>query len=420
MTEVSATHPPPGRYILEGVPQVHFYQGGKRCPEDLSFASAVRACLEYLGDSEYGCKHAATPRPGCITNCTYAHILGISGTAFWLTWRPGFYTDNAEFRLMSDDPEAPIRHTFQALGYEYEYLTPTAEHDEAYLRQRIIHSVCDLRRPVISFGIIGPPECGIITGYDEDGAILVGWNYFQTDPAFNAGLKAEPSGYYRKRDWFQNCAGLVIIGEKHDRPTLGNIYRQAVQWGIQVARTPEVTSNGTLYHNGLAAYTAWAEHLSHDADFPVDNETVLRNHHWIHELAIGLVAEARWYGSQFLVGMTEHVDAGVHRDAIEDIYHAAGYLAGEHELMWKLWDLEGGNGNPEAFRKMAEPAIRQLMISVILEARDKLARAVEHLDRALNRWPNQYRENRNNGNANHQQSSVYSRGDQVSWPEQAQ
>ena len=76
MTEVSATNPSPGRYILEGVPQVHFYQGGKRCPEDLYFASVVRACLEYLGDSEYSCKHASCPQPGCITNCTYPIFWG--------------------------------------------------------------------------------------------------------------------------------------------------------------------------------------------------------------------------------------------------------------------------------------------------------------------------------------------------------
>lgn len=389
MSEKLATNPPPERHILEGVPKVHFYQGGKRCPEDLCFASVVRACLEYLGDSEYGCKHTSASRSGCITACTYAHILGISGTAFWLTWRPGFYNDNAEFRLMSDDPEAPIRQTFAALGYGYEYLTPSTEHDEAYLRQRIIHSIRDLGRPVISFGIVGPSEAGIITGYDEDGAGLVGWSFFQTDPMFTTGLETESTGYYRKRDWYQNCSGLVIIGEKHERPKLGSLYKQALQWGIQVARTPEIRVNGICYHNGLAAYTAWSEHLSRDEDFPGDNEVVLREHHWIHELAIGLVAEARWYGSQFLVGMAEHVDAGVHRDAIEDIYHAAGYLAGEHELMWKLWDLEGGNGNPEAFRKMADPAIRQKVIPIILESREKLARVVEHLERALNKWPTQ-------------------------------
>jgi hypothetical protein len=388
MSEVSATNPPPERFILEGVPKVQFYQGGKRCPEDLCFASVVRACLEYLGDNDYGCKHASTPHPGCITTCTYAHILGISGTAFWLTWRPGFYTDNTEFRLMSDDPEATIRHTFQALGYDYEYLTPSPEHDEAYLCQRIIHSIRDLGRPVISFGIVGPPEAGIITGYDENGAVLVGWSFFQSDPMFATGLETEPAGYYRKRDWLQNCSGLVIIGEKHERQTLGSIYKQALQWGIQVARNPTVTTNGTVYHNGLAAYTAWAEHLGHDVDFPADNEAVLREHHWIHEMAIGLVAEARWYGSQFLVGMTEHVDAGVPRDAIEDIYHAAGYLAGEHELMWKLWDLEGGNGNPEAFRKMAISAIRQQVVAVILLSRDKLERAGDHMERALSKWPN--------------------------------
>jgi len=37
-----------GCAVLEGVPRVHFYEGGKRCPEDITFPSCLRAILEYL------------------------------------------------------------------------------------------------------------------------------------------------------------------------------------------------------------------------------------------------------------------------------------------------------------------------------------------------------------------------------------
>lgn len=46
----------PARVVLEGVPRVHFYAGGDRCPEDITFPSCLRACLEYLGNG-LGCKH---------------------------------------------------------------------------------------------------------------------------------------------------------------------------------------------------------------------------------------------------------------------------------------------------------------------------------------------------------------------------
>jgi hypothetical protein len=136
-------------------------------------------------------------------------------------------------------------------------------------------------------------------------------------------------------------------------------------------------------HNGIAAYTAWAEHLLRDEDFPADDEATLRAHHQVHNDAVGQVAEARWYGSQFLVGMTDHVDTHVHRDMIEDLLHAAALYAGEHELMWKIWDLAGGIGNPEAYRKLADPTVRRQIAQVVLQARDKDAQAADHIEQAL-------------------------------------
>ena len=137
---------------------------------------------------------------------------------------------------------------------------------------------------------------------------------------------------------------------------------------------------------GLAAYDAWAETICRDEDLPADNEALLRERHFVHDNLVGILAEARWYGSQFLVGMTERVDVDVHRSVIEDLYQAAGYWAGIHDLMWQAWDLCGGNGNPEAWRKFADPAVRRQIAQVLLQARDKDARATEHLEQALARW----------------------------------
>ena len=43
------------RLVLEGVPRVHFYQGGTRCTEDIILPSVTRALLEFLGEKDYGC-----------------------------------------------------------------------------------------------------------------------------------------------------------------------------------------------------------------------------------------------------------------------------------------------------------------------------------------------------------------------------
>ena len=59
--------------------------------------------------------------------------------------------------------------------------------------------------------------------------------------------------------------------------------------------------------------------------------------------------------------------------------------AAEHRLMWDLWDLAGGNGNPDAFRRFSEPAVRRAMIPVIEEARESDRQAAAHIERALER-----------------------------------
>jgi hypothetical protein len=371
----------PNRLVLEGVPRVHFYEGGRRCPEDIPFPSVMRALMEYFGEEDFGCRSSHTLQPGCKVSCSYAFFIGVSGVASFLSWKPGWEGDNVEIMYMSDDPGAPFERALQAAGYEYQIVGMEEGRDnEAFFRERIIESI-QAGRPVLAFGPIGPPESAILTGYDEGGDVLIGWSFFQDMPEFNAGVEFEPSGQFRKRDWFnyQPEFSFIVIGQKKPRPPLSETWRQALEWMLQVARTPVTFGDR---HNGLAAYTAWAEQLLRDEDFPED-EAILRQRHDVHNNVVGMVAEARWYGSQFLIGMTEGGDDFVHRDAIEDLYHAAALYAGEHGLMWQLWDLAGGNGHPEAWKKFADPAVRRQMVPIIRQARDKDAQAADHLERAL-------------------------------------
>jgi hypothetical protein len=78
------------------------------------------------------------------------------------------------------------------------------------------------------------------------------------------------------------------------------------------------------------------------------DEAVLRQHHDVHNNAVGLVAEARWYGSQFLIQASDP-DILPYRMAQDLLYAVACYTA-EHRLMWERGDLAGGNGNPDACR----------------------------------------------------------------------
>ena len=66
----------------------------------------------------------------------------------------------------------------------------------------------------------------VITGYDEGGDVLIGWNFFQNMPPFQAGVEFDPSGQLRKRDWFDYPPGLSLIipGQKQTQPPLPDTY----------------------------------------------------------------------------------------------------------------------------------------------------------------------------------------------------
>ena len=379
----------PTRFVLEGVPRIQFYEGGPRCPEDICLPSVLRAYLEYLGDADLGCKHCLASNPACKVFCTYSFFMGITGAAAFLSWKKGWHGDNVAVFYMSHDPAAPERHAFQAIGYAHEWLEKSPPEDnEPLFRQRILESL-QKGRPVIGYGIIGPPEPCLITGFDEGGEVLIGWNFFQQLHDFNVGVEFEPTGQFRKRDWYKDTSCLLFVGEKNERPPLSESYRNALPWFLQVTRVPLVRSEPDAPEwyqgraNGLAAYTAWSEHILEDAAFAADDESTLRQHHSVHNNAVGHLAEVRWYGSQFLL---EAINFLPYQMA-EDLLHAAALYAGEHDLMWKIWDLAGGIDNPQAYTIMSDPAIRRQMADLILEARQKDLEAANYIEQALSKDP---------------------------------
>ena len=379
----------PSRLVLDGVPRVKFYDGGPGCPEDILLPSVMRALMEFFEDEEFGCRTCRGTQPGCQVPCSYAYFTGMTGAGSFLSWKRGWHEDNMALVYLHADAGEVERRAFQAAGLTYERLVKEDGRDnEALFRQKIIQSI-QKGRPVIAYGVVGPPEPALICGYDEDGAALVGWSFFPTFPDFNQGVVFEAGGCFRKGDWFKDTESLVLVGEREFRQPLGELYWGALEWALQVTRVPivrpgaDAPENFRERANGLAAYDAWADHLLREEDFPANDEKILRQRHDVHNGAVGAVAEARWYGALFLIQAIEIL----HYSMAEDLLHAAAFYTAEHDLMWKIWDLAGGNGNPEAYRIFADPAVRRQMVSIIQEARRKDAQAAEHIQMALVKHP---------------------------------
>ena len=68
------------------------------------------------------------------------------------------------------------------------YLTDYSQSDKEVFRRQIIESI-DKGKPVVAFGVEGPTEACIITGYDQDGDVLIGWSMIQEhlDPVHDIG-----------------------------------------------------------------------------------------------------------------------------------------------------------------------------------------------------------------------------------------
>jgi hypothetical protein len=376
----------PARVVLENVPRVGFEWRKPRCPEDLPFPSCLRAYLEYMGDG-LGCDYLASGLPNHGIHCGYAFLMGVSGIASRLTWDPTqWFGGNIDIIYTAAKPDELFCRAFDALGYSFElvprlcmaegaFVARGASDDEACFRSHIMASIAGKGHPLLGFGPVGPPECCIITGYDESGDVLTGWSFFQDMKEFNRNPEFEPSGYFRRRDWFKDMQGILVIGDKKERPPLRDTYRQALHWVIEVARTPVVNR----FHSGHAAYTAWAEALLRDADFPAGNMPVLWDRYMVHSDAALVVAEGRWYGSIFL----SQIAAGEDKMA-EDLLAAASCYAAEHRLMWDVWDAAGGNGYSDAHvMKLADPAVRRQIAPILQCARDKDEEAIRHIERAL-------------------------------------
>jgi hypothetical protein len=359
------------RAVLEGVPGLSFYpHDGKveLCP----FPACLKTCLEAMGE-----------------RIPYETIMGASGAAFRLLWNPAEWDGgNVDTLVMAEDPLEPHRRAFEAVGYGYEFLAnPEYRQAPAITRrfgnfadrttfvERIMASIRDRQRPLLALGVIGPPECSLITGYDEGGDVLIGWSFFQGMPEFHPDGEREASGYFRKRDWYPETAGLFVVGDKVEQPPQAELDRKALHWALTIARTPRVGPRAS----GFAAYSAWARALEEDRVFATADLDRLFWLYAAHNDAMTMVAEGRWYASLFLANI-----ARVEPQLAPALLQAATCYANEHGLMWKVWSFLGGAGfSAVQAHALANAAVRRQIIPLIHQARERDCEAAGHIERAL-------------------------------------
>jgi hypothetical protein len=225
--------------IIENVPRVaQFLDGGSMLTP---FIGSLCAALCAMG----------RPRP-------YADILAMSGAGNRLAWRPGTWDGgNVDILSCEEEPFAPHARALKALGLSGTYRLakpiaglggPFVAEDEA--RAEIVKSL-DAGIPVIAMGIIGPPECCVVFGYEDSGEKLIGWNYFQTS------VNLPEDKPFVKAGWFGGLVGYILLSEGGPAPSERENALAAARAIVGNASRPDVRGSKI----GLAAWEAMLDAL---------------------------------------------------------------------------------------------------------------------------------------------------------------
>ncbi len=339
-----------GRLVLDGVPKIGY--DIHLCP----LPGSLSAIMEYLGDP-----------------VEYDYLMGISGAAFRRAWNRD---DGGNVDLGYFGSEV-YRRTAFGLQYELREVPRDKPKMIAAIRESLARG-----RPVIAFGIVGPPEAGIVTGYSQGGEVLHGWSYHQG--------KKWP-GMYEQSDWFAGFArfeqapdaglgptdtppGLLIVGDKNRwreaKPR--EILIESLKWAVDLERTAH-RPNLPQHVCGLAAYEEWAKALAVDGDYPKDDAKVMDRRHMVQMDQAVMTAE-RGNAAGFLRLMAEAApEAAEDLKAAADLYEQIGKAAGPVYPWGPNW------ARPD----LSDPAVRRTIAGHVRAAAAKDEQAVEGLEAAL-------------------------------------
>ena len=368
------------RKILDGIEKVSFAPKEGNY-EFTPFPQCLKACMAFLGDPY-----------------TYEYIMGTSGAAFRLMWRSDRWEGgNVDIMFMSEDPGYPIKRALDSVGLDMQFIvnqgwksdpdwpfpSQSKKVEKNAMKEYVIEKITTTNTPLLGFGVVGPPECSIITGYDDHGEILVGWSLFQDMVEVVGQSKEEvtfeDSGYFRKSNWFKDTYGIIALDNNKEKPPLNEIYRSSLEWALEVIRRPKVKE----FHNGLMSYTIWADKLQDDNEFPKDDFNILAERKMVHYDAMTMVSE-RFQASKFLKQMAEHDSF---KKAEPDLLKAAKCFEEEWKCMAEWWKIVGKIWDDEKAQitALANSETRRKFVPIILKARENDEAGANYIEKAISK-----------------------------------
>jgi hypothetical protein len=322
--------------------------------EMCEFASALVSALHCLGEQ-----------------VTYHYVMGTSGAAFRFTLAPGEWDfGNYSIRNLSPDPQEPMCRAIAAAGYAYTICDPGARPEDT---ARIVASI-DQGLPVLAYQVVGPSDCCIITGYDEGGDVLLGWSTYQDIPD-DHNIPHDVTGYFRKPGWQDNLHGYILLGAKKAPRPMRSVYLDALQWAVQLQRTPRLGHKLT----GLAALEAWADEMTQEEYFPQGDEQVLGQRYVSTAINMTMLRDhgsAEPFLRQALTAVPEWQPE---LSEAADCYHTV------EQLRSGMEDLINDNFSAPAMQAISDPAIRREYAARIRQICAAEQEAIAHIESLLAR-----------------------------------
>ena len=258
------------------------------------FISSTLSLLSYLGEE-----------------IDPSYLTAMSGNAF----RMSFDTNQlnpGQFHVEYNS--AIIYHTFDVLGIDADFNHFT-DYDAS--KQHIIASI-DRGMPVMV--IEGPVSCSgtnLITGYDEDGDILMGWSAHMDIPD-DHNEPHDTTGYYHKSNWFAQYRSegtvspypperrmYVTVKGRKAKPSDKAIALRLLNLAVRLIEGGEKDG----YYRGYPAYGVYADYLVKcSSRFPANyllllcNDMMLKDKLCVPEYLSGLVAVLPEYKKELEAG----------------------------------------------------------------------------------------------------------------------
>jgi hypothetical protein len=185
--------------------------------------------------------------PACVAIATggeYEWVMGVSGAAFSTTIDPAAWDPLAAAPL--DD--ATLSRAAQAAGAKPDIVGPPFDEDmKALVLDRVAEAV-EAKLPPLVKGIAGPPEYGLIVGYDEEGPSFMARTFFdKTDKPTKLGWDAFAGVEH----------GQVAFLDRGAAPDRATLARAAVTQAVASAKSSEEAFDTWLA--GLRDDARWSD-----------------------------------------------------------------------------------------------------------------------------------------------------------------